>query len=406
MRKIYDGSIYKAKSYLSKMKIKRIYEKTFNIGSPIRNAVIDFSTMTISIVAIETDIIRNGKPLIGYGFNSNGRYAQGGIIKDRILPRIYKAQEKELLNKDGSNFDPFKCLHVMMKNEKPGGHGDRSVAIGTIDMAIWDLVAKIENKPLYKVLAERYNNGDYDQNVYVYAAGGYYYPGKYIQGLKDEFKNYLNMGFSACKMKVGGASMREDLKRIEAAIEVVEKGNKLAIDVNGKFNISEALTFLNEIESYNLKWCEEAVDPLDYLANAAVSEASKTPIATGENIFSYIDALNLVRYGGLKPNRDYIQVDPVLSYGLAEYINILKMLKNHGWSSRRCIPHGGHLFGIHIASGLGLYGMEAYPNVFVPFGKFATGMELNNGMVNLPNEPGIGFEEIPELYPTLKSLIS
>ena len=148
------------------------------------------------------------------------------------------------------------------------------------------------------------------------------------------------------------------------------------------------------------------VDPLDYLANAAVSEASKTPIATGENIFSYIDALNLVRYGGLKPNRDYIQVDPVLSYGLAEYINILKMLKNHGWSSRRCIPHGGHLFGIHIASGLGLYGMEAYPNVFVPFGKFATGMELNNGMVNLPNEPGIGFEEIPELYPTLKSLIS
>jgi L-alanine-DL-glutamate epimerase-like enolase superfamily enzyme len=362
--------------------------------------------MTISIVAIETDIIRNGKPLIGYGFNSNGRYAQGGIIKDRILPRIYKAQEKELLNKDGSNFDPFKCLHVMMKNEKPGGHGERSVAIGTIDMAIWDLVAKIENKPLYKVLAERYNNGDYDQNVYIYAAGGYYYPGKDIQGLQDEFKNYLNMGFSACKMKVGGAPMREDLKRIEAAIEVVEKGNKLAIDVNGKFNISEALTFLNEIESYNLKWYEEAVDPLDYLANAAVSEASKTPIATGENIFSYIDTLNLVRYGGLKPNRDYIQVDPVLSYGLAEYINILKMLKNHGWSSRRCIPHGGHLFGIHIASGLGLYGMEAYPNVFVPFGKFATGMELNNGMVNLPNEPGIGFEETPELYPTLKSLIS
>jgi L-alanine-DL-glutamate epimerase-like enolase superfamily enzyme len=362
--------------------------------------------MTISIVAIETDIIRNGKPLIGYGFNSNGRYAQGGIIKDRILPRIYKAQEKELLNKDGSNFDPFKCLHVMMKNEKPGGHGERSVAIGTIDMAIWDLVAKIENKPLYKVLAERYNNGDCDQNVYVYAAGGYYYPGKDIQGLQDEFKNYLNMGFSACKMKVGGAPMREDLKRIEAAIEVVEKGNKLAIDVNGKFNVSEALTFLNEIESYNLKWYEEAVDPLDYLANAAVSEASKTPIATGENIFSYIDTLNLVRYGGLKPNRDYIQVDPVLSYGLAEYINILKMLKNHGWSSRRCIPHGGHLFGIHIASGLGLYGMEAYPNVFVPFGKFATGMELNNGMVNLPNEPGIGFEETPELYPTLKSLIS
>jgi L-alanine-DL-glutamate epimerase-like enolase superfamily enzyme len=386
------------------MKIKQIYVKTISVGSPIRNAVIDFSTMTISVVAIRTDIIRNGKPIIGYGFNSNGRYAQGGIIIDRILPRLYKAQEKDLLNEEGSNFDPFKCLQVMMKNEKPGGHGERSVAVGTIDMAIWDLVSKIENKPLYKVLADRYNNGEYDHKVYIYAAGGYYYPGKEIHGLQDEFKRYLDMGFNTCKMKVGGESVGIDLKRIEGAMDVVGDGNNLAIDVNGKFDLKMAIDFLKNIESYHLKWYEEAVDPLDYLSNAAVSEVSKTPIATGENIFSLIDTLNLVRYGGLMPDRDYIQVDPVLSYGLAEYINILKMLNKHGWSSRRCIPHGGHQFGIHIAAGLGLYGMEAYPNVFVPFGKFATGMELKNGFVSLIEAPGIGFEEIPDLYPILKSL--
>tara|TARA_R110002033_G_scaffold3402_1_gene19417 strand:- start:1862 stop:2746 length:885 start_codon:yes stop_codon:yes gene_type:complete len=294
----------------------------------------------------------------------------------------------------------------MMRNEKPGGHGERSVAIGTIDMALWDLVAKIENKPLYKLLAERYRNGIYDQKVYVYAAGGYYYPGKEIKGLQDELKSYFDMGFEACKIKVGGESNAIDLKRIEAAIKVVGSGKQLAIDVNGKFDVSEAIHFLKKIEPYKLKWYEEAVDPLDYLANAAVAEASNTPIATGENIFSYIDTLNLIRYGGLRPDRDLIQVDPVLSYGLSEYIQILSMLQEHGWSTRSCIPHGGHLFGIHIAAGLGLFGMEAYPNVFVPFGKFATGMELNKGMVSLPNFSGIGFEEIPELYSVLKSLVN
>lgn len=387
------------------MKIKRIYEKTVNIGSSIRNAVIDFSSMTISIVAIETDIIKNGKPLIGFGFNSNGRYAQGGIINDRILPRIYNTKEGELLNDEGTNFDPFKCLKVMMRNEKPGGHGERSVAIGTIDMALWDLVSKIENKPLYKLLADRYRNGIYDQKVYVYAAGGYYYPGKEIKGLQDELKSYLDMGFEACKIKVGGESNAIDFKRIEAAIEVLGIGKHLAIDVNGKFDLSEAIHFLKQIEPYKLKWYEEAVNPLDYLANAAVTEASNTPIATGENIFSYIDTLNLIRYGGLRPDRDFIQVDPVLSYGLAEYIKILSLLEEHGWSSRNCIPHGGHLFGIHVAAGLGLFGMEAYPNVFVPYGKFASGMELNKSMISLPQFAGIGFEEIPELYPVLKSLL-
>ncbi len=180
-------------------------------------------------------------------------------------------------------------------------------------------------------------------------------------------------------------------------------GTALAVDVNGRFDLATAIAFSKEIASFNLKWYEEAVDPLDFLANAAVAEASTTPIATGENIFSLIDAQNLIRYGGLQPQRDYIQIDPVLSYGLVEYLNILKMLEKYGWSPRRCIPHGGHQFGVHIAAGLGLYGNEAYPHVFAPFGKFAKGMEINQGKVSLPDIPGIGYELVEGLYEVLKS---
>lgn len=386
------------------MKIKAIYEKTVPIASQIRNAVIDFSQMTISVVAIVTHVVRNGKPVIGYGFNSNGRYAQGGILRERIIPRLLNASEKELLTDDGTNFDPFKCWQVMMRNEKPGGHGDRSVAVGTIDMALWDIVAKIEDRPLYRLLAERYNKGQFDEKVYVYAAGGYYYPSKDLSALQDEFRRYLDMGFSHCKMKIGGAPLEEDLHRIEAALQVVGEGGALMVDANGRFDIPTAIKYAETIQPFMLKWYEEPVDPLDYLSLAAVAEASQTPIATGENIFSLIDSLNLIRYGGLFPNRDYLQMDPVLSYGLVEYLRIIEMLREHGWSSRRCIPHGGHLFGVHIAAGLQLHGNEAYPEVFLPFGKFAEGMELKEGKVTLPEVAGIGYELVPEVYTILRSL--
>lgn len=387
------------------MKIKNIYEKTIPIASEIRNAVITFSEMTISVIAVETDIIKNGKPLMGYGFNSNGRYAQGGILRERIIPRIIKAAPEKLLDEHQANFDPFKCWDVMMTNEKPGGHGERSVAVGALDMAIWDLVSKIEEKPLYALLGKKFRNGIYSNEVYVYAAGGYYYPGKNLEGLKEEFSKYLDMGFTDCKMKIGGAALSEDLKRIEAGLEVLGRGEALAVDANGKYNLVEAINCAEAISKYHLKWYEEPGDPLDFALLTAIAETSEIPVATGENLFSLPDAKNLVRYGGMFPGRDFIQIDPVLSYGLTEYIKILDMLSLYGWSSKRCIPHGGHLLGIHIAAGLDLHGNEAYPGVFEPFGKFAEGMELRDGKVNLTDMPGIGYEGIPEVYEILKNIV-
>ncbi len=120
-----------------------------------------------------------------------------------------------------------------------------------------------------------------------------------------------------------------------------------------------------------MRWYEEPVDPLDYLLHAALAERYRRPLATGENLFSMQDARNLIRHGGLRPDRDILQFDPALSYGLVEYLRILDMLKQHGWSPRRCVPHGGHQFALNIAVGLGLGGNESYPDVFAPFGGFA-----------------------------------
>ena len=122
-------------------------------------AYIDFSKMTASVVAVVTDVKRNGKRVVGYGFNSNGRYAQSGLLRERFIPRIMAARSSDLVNDSGDNLDPHKIWACAMANEKPGGHGERSVAVGVLDMAVWDAVAKIEQKPLYRLLGERYRGG-------------------------------------------------------------------------------------------------------------------------------------------------------------------------------------------------------------------------------------------------------
>ena len=285
------------------MKIVSVHEGVVPISSSIRNAWIDFSSMDCSIVAVVSDVVRDGQPVVGYGFNSNGRYSAGEILRRRILPRLLDAAPGSLLDEAGE-LDPRRAWDLMMRNEKPGGHGERSVAVGVVDMALFDLAAKIAGQPLYRYLADRHGDGDPDDSVFVYAAGGYYAPGKGVADLQDEMRGFLDQGYRVVKMKIGGASLAEDLERIEAVLEVLDgDGSRLAVDVNGRFDLRTALEYGRAIEPYGLFWYEEVGDPLDYRLNATLAEHYHGPIATGENLFSLQDARNLIRYGGLRPDR-------------------------------------------------------------------------------------------------------
>lgn len=387
------------------MRIVDIREKTFSIASPMANAYIDFSKMTCSVVAVVTDVIRDGAPVIGYGFNSNGRYGAGGLLRERFLPRLAEADSRTLLNDAGDNLDPFRIWATLMSNEKPGGHGERPVAVGTVDMAVWDAVAKINGVPLWKHLADTYRGGVADDRVWVYAAGGYYHPGKDLSALQDEMRSYRDRGYQVVKMKIGGASLDEDLRRIEAVIKVVGSGANLAVDVNGRFDIDTAIRYGEALKPYGLFWYEEVGDPLDYALQAELARHYELPMATGENLFSHQDARNLIRFGGMRPDRDWLQFDCALSYGLVEYLRTLDMLKQHGWSSRRVVPHGGHQMSLNIAAGLHLGGNESYPDVFKPFCGFADGIAVENGYVALPQVPGIGFETKAELFTVMRSVV-
>src|SRR5256885_8691613 len=220
--------------------------------------------MTVSFLALVSALVRQDKPVVGFGFNSNGRYAPSGLLRDRFVPRLKAADPETLVDESGENLDPQRIWNVVMRNEKPGGHGERSVAVGVLDMAVWDAVAKIAGLPLYRLLADRFRGGVFDDRVFVYAAGGYYYPDKDLSTLQNEMQGYLDLGYSVVKMKIGGAPLSEDLRRIEDVLKILKTSDQLAVDANGRFDFENAIAYALALAPYRLRWFEEPGDPLDF----------------------------------------------------------------------------------------------------------------------------------------------
>jgi D(-)-tartrate dehydratase len=386
------------------MRITAIHEQTVKLEGNIANAVVDFSSHTVSLVAVVSDQIRYGKPVTGFAFNSIGRFAQAGILKERMIPRVLNATPASLLTPTATAFSPAAVLDTAMKNEKPGGHGDRAGAAAALELAIWDLNAKLADEPAYIHIARSLGCTPVRGGTPVYAAGGYYYPKDSIKRLVDEICAYRDLGYQAFKIKIGGAPLNEDLARIEAAIEAADGPQNIAVDANGRFDLVTALEYGAALQAYGLRWYEEPGDPLDYELMAQLCQTYQGPVATGENLFSTVDTKNLTAFGGLRSHQDVLQMDPGLSYGLTEYLDMLDVAARAGFERKQCIPHGGHLINLHIVTGLGLGGCEAYPGVFQPFGGYSPQCVLADGCVTPSDAPGFGLEEKSQLAPYLQKL--
>jgi L-alanine-DL-glutamate epimerase-like enolase superfamily enzyme len=386
------------------LRIVDIREIAVPLNSQLRNASFDFTEMTTSIVAVITDVIRDGKPVTGFAFNSTGRYACGAQMRARFIPRLLAAKPEALLDESGENFDPAKALDVMLQREKAGGHSERSISIGTIEVALWDAVGKIAGKPLHRLLAERYNGGKVAERAFCYVGGGWYYPGQTLRDLQDEMRRHLGAGYTMVKMKVGGLPLAEDLRRIEAVIEVVGSGNRLAVDANCKFDRETSLAYAKALAPFDLRWFKEPCDPLDYALMAELASVYAPPLAAGENLYSTADVENLVRFGGWRKDKDIVQVDPPQAYGIVQYSRTVAALAKLGWRSTSLFPHGGNQMSLQIAGGFALGGAESYPGVFGDFGGFADDARIEGGYLNLPQRPGIGFEGQAALYRLMRRL--
>jgi L-alanine-DL-glutamate epimerase-like enolase superfamily enzyme len=386
------------------MRIKEIREKSVPLGSTFRNSSMSLSEMTTSVVAVVTDVVRNGKPVVGYAFNSTGRYACGAQMRDRLIPRLARAPE-EAVTLDPTAFDPRALVAAMMQGEKPGGDMERSIGIGTIEIAIWDAVAKIAGVPAYQLIADKYNGGTVAQKAFCYVGGGWYSPDKGLQELEDECRTYLDMGYTLLKIKVGGVSLDEDLRRLDRILGLLGgDAQRLAVDANCGIPPQLRPAYIERLKPLKLRWFEEPAAPVDYEGNAEFVRAYQEPVATGENLFSRLDLLNLLRYGGMRPGVDILQADIPQTYGIDYFAQSLDMVRENGWHSHAVLPHGGNQMSLNVCAALDLGMCEAYPNTFGVFSGYADQLKLDQGFLRLGDWEGFGFEGQRQLFELMKSV--
>tara|TARA_Y100000768_G_C23963267_1_gene676539 strand:+ start:729 stop:1883 length:1155 start_codon:yes stop_codon:yes gene_type:complete len=383
------------------MKIIDIRENPIKLNLSLSNSMFSFKEMTTSIVKVVIDDGVNTHT--GYAFNSTGRYACGDQMRNRFIPRLLNATDNDLLDDDGC-IDTMKALHVMLVGEKPGGDMERSVPIGTIETALWDAIAKSKNLPLYKLLSIKFPNYTSTNKMFCYVGGGYYDVGKTIDDLKDEIKRNFDNGYRLMKIKIGGAPIKEDIKRVEAAIEATGSADKVALDANGGLKETNYINYAKELSSYGLKWFEEPTHPSNFQRYNEFIDLYGNAVAGGENLYSIQDFLNLTRYGGFRESQDIIQIDVPQSYGISYFNEVLKELKTINWDVSSIMPHGGNQMSLHIACGFGLSMCEAYPNVFGVFSGYDDDYKLNEGYLELNDNPGIGFEGQNDLFNLFKNI--
>jgi L-alanine-DL-glutamate epimerase-like enolase superfamily enzyme len=355
-------------------------------------------SLTTSIVAVITDVVTDDGPVIGYGFSSFGRCAQSGLIRERFAPRLLRAAPSTLVNANGNNFDPFRAWEAMMQGEKPGGHGERCVAVGTLDMAIWDAAAKIVSASLHQFLAELVGTVPIEGGVPAYAAGGYTYPSDDVRHLADEVRQFLDHGYTHIKIKIGATNLSHDLQRVEAVLKLLQAPECLAVDATHAYDRAKAKEVATKLKCYGLWWIEDFLDPLDFEGLAQLAAEYRGRNAAGESLFSESEAKLLDLYGGLNRHRDYLLFDPVHCYGIPGYLRIVEHLLDKGWPRSAFWPHGGHLFSIQVAKALGLGGVEVNPLSFQPFGGLSDDATLYEGKVLASaDHHGIGFEHRSDL---------
>jgi D(-)-tartrate dehydratase len=377
------------------MKIVGIQEEAIKLNLSLSNSMFSFKEMTTSIVKVTID---NGSKLInGYAFNSTGRYACGAQMRNRFIPRILDHNQNDILRSNG-DIDTKKVVKKMLTGEKPGGDMERSVAIGTIEIALWDALAKNYDLPLYKYINNIYPEYNTTNKMFCYVGGGYYDEKKTLDDLAVEVQNNFDNGYRLMKIKVGGAPIKEDIERIERVIKVTGSPEKVALDANGGLTKDNYLEYAKQLSSYGLRWFEEPVQPSDYEGYNKFIEHYGSSVAGGENLYSEQDIYNLIKHGGFRVGKDVLQIDMPQSYGISYFKDCLDRLKQVNWSLDQITPHGGNQMSLHIACGFGLSMCEAYPNVFGVFSGYDDSYIVNDGYITLSDRPGIGFEGQNDLF--------
>ncbi len=335
----------------------------------IRNAIIESGGGPPEMMQLE---IYTDAGIIGRSLPAGATH----IIEGELLPRI-KGQNPFFIEQIWDRMYRY--------NRKPVAKGEYIRAMGAVDLALWDMIGKALELPVYKVL------GAFRDEIRVYAAGGYYEEGKTISDLVKEMEGYVNEGFRTVKMKVGGEGFATDVERIRAVREALGPNIDIMMDANGKWRAYEAIRFGRAVEKYNPYWFEEPVEPDDYAGSAEVKKALDTPVVMGENEFTRWGCRELIQAG----SADILNFDTVIAGGITECRKIAALASAFHIP---VAPHGSPFMAAHLLASTsnGLI-METYPGIESRYNPALPLYPVKNGYIRVPEKPGLGIDPDPEI---------
>lgn len=374
------------------------------LNAQLFDATLAYGELSVSVVMVESTVERDGQALVGYGLSPLGWHAPTDTIERRMLARLRAVAPDELQTRAGT-LDPLAVREFLLTHEPPGIDAGRALAAATIEMALWDLAAKIEERPLYRLLAERFNGGRGAQSVDVTAACGYYSLDPNQPPLASEITRLQELGYRAIEARIGGLELDDDLEPLAGAIQLAGGPGNVALNAACGLDEDLAVEYAEALAGRELRWLAELGDPHDFEFFEELSDAYPAPLATGSRLISLGEIRNLLRYSALRPERDLLLLDPA-ALGLSALLESLALLPEHGWQRHSVVAAGGQpLFALHVAAGLGLAGSVAAPLAFTPFGELGDGVTLVDGRATPPGTPGIGFEGHPVLLETLRQAL-
>ena len=348
----------------------------YKMDKPIWDAQHYIEARKALLVTVVTD-----EGIVGYGESASfgGPMISTKTVIDHELKPYFIGQ------------DPFDVEMLWDKVYKGTiQHGRKGIvitALSGIDVALWDIIGKALNKPLYKVL------GGFRDKVGAYASSGFYSDGKDIKNLCKEMESYVSSGFRALKMKVGGLNPREDLERVKSVRGTVGEDIVLGVDANSNWDLPTAKWISKRLEDLSIGWIEEPLLPDDVQGSADLAQTTIIPIAGYEQEQTRYGFRNLIENKAVH----IIQPDVIWAGGVTETKKIAAIAA--AWNLP-CMPHG---FSSGISLAVNLHFLASTANAtLLEFDRNPNPLReqlINeaikidgNGTVEVPKGPGLGVE--------------
>jgi D-arabinonate dehydratase len=352
--------------------------KPFNEG--IYDAARLIKGRDVLIIEIITD-----EDKIGIGFLTGLGVAYGSEMP--IIKTIVDlALKPTIVGEDPTNIERL-WQKMYSQTTRFGRKGAAIRAISGIDIALWDMLGKVANLPVYKLL------GGYSDKVKLYASGGFYSNNKNdLASLSKEMESYVAQGFTAVKMKVG-KNPSKDIERVKVVRQTIGENIDLLVDANEAWDYNTALKFIRGIEKFNIYWIEEPVAPDDIEGYINLTAKSPIPIAAGENEYTKYGFKDLINNKAV----NVVQPDVTRVGGISEWLKVATYAKAYNMP---CVTHAVQEIHLSLVAAVSnapmmeYFTKDHYLQTFISelFIEPASLNKIDKGYVDAPKVPGLGLE--------------